>query len=620
MTYFSGLLVPICVSLLLMVYFATIGFVVNHPLNLWVKIKAPAKDVYLAWFFALSSGMLITIAVMFILGIMGLINGYAVFGSLGALFTGSVVFIFRHKALRRDIFSKCLWLKPSFKLEYLALLTLYCYIVFHCIRVPGDWDDTMYHLPLARYYLDHHAIVLDAFARYPLFPQNIELLFILGLMINGVILAQCLANLPLFILCIGLVGAGKSFCHSRLWGYVAVVLLLLCKPVVGTLGYAYIDSGLALFSWGALLALAMWESSHRLASGWLLLSGALVGGAVGSKYFGCVIAVLLGVWIILYSPYLKERRKSNALWRCNWKAVSLYGLAAGLLGSWWYIRNIILSGDPIHPAGGHLFGFFLWDAQDLMLQKQEQATNGVTKSLFYLWPALHKAGISLWILALCSLGFIKKASSSVRLIQYTFGLYFLFWLYATQVNRYIAPIAAAGSFLSVYFLYQLDQLCFSGQSLKKLALLGELKMSRVLSRVILLSIIIFCSSKAINHIRQWNVKLYSLSGYELFDQANHLMSKYGDKIVQIGFENRIYFYQGTAIGDVFGLGRYRNMMSCQKSCQLIPPTKMIALMNRFGSHLLIINTKLFFTFDLAAYQRYFIFLKSTNSGILMTPK
>lgn len=620
MNFFNGMLVPSVASLLLMAYFAAIGCVINHPLNLWAKLREPTKNVYLAWFFALSTGMIITMAIMFILGMIGFVNGYIVFGSLGFLLVCCVLFIYRNQELRREIYQQCLALRPSFKLEYLLVVTIYIYIISHCIRVPGHWDDTMYHLPLARYYLDNHAIVLDQFVRFPLFPQNMELLFTLGLMINNEILAQCLANLPLFILCLGLVGAGKWLCNSTLWGYLAVILLLFCKPITGTLGYAYIDSGLALFSWGALLALAMWENSNRLSSGWLVLSGALAGAAAGSKYFGCVIVILLGLWIILYSPFLKERYKFNGIWRYNWRALLLYGLAAGLFGSWWYIRSIVISGDPIHPAGGNLFGFFLWDAQDLIRQKQEQATQGVAKSLLYLWPVLYKAKITLWLLALCSLAFIKKSPSSLRLIQYTFCSYFIFWFYVTQADRYVAPIAAAGSFLSVYFLYQFDQTFFAAQGLKKLALLGSLKISQFLSWIILLGIIVFCSLKAANHIKQWNTKLYSLSGYELFDEANHFIPKYGDKIIQIGFENRIYFYQGTAIGDWFGPGRYRNMITCQSSCQLIPPTAMIALMKHFNSRLLIINTKAFFTVDLAAYQQYFIFLKVTDSGILMAAK
>ena len=51
-------------------------------------------------------------------------------------------------------------------------------------------------------------------------------------------------------------------------------------------------------------------------------------------------------------------------------------------------------------------------------------------------------------------------------------------------------------------------------------------------------------------------------GYAVLSRANELRSTFGDRLVQVGFENGFYFFRGTLIGDWFGPGRYSQMMIC----------------------------------------------------------
>lgn len=217
---------------------------------------------------------------------------------------------------------------------------------------------------MARSYLESGGIVTVDFLRYPLFPQNMELLFALGLMIGGDIMAQGMATIPFFVSSIGLIGAAKKFIGSQVPGYLSIVALFYTPFISSTLGYAYIDHGLALLCWGATLAVAVWEHVHRRHQGWLLLAGMLAGCAAGTKLFGGVLAAILGLFI---------------LGRCrSWKEPLSYAVSVLLFGAWWYLRSAITSGDPVHPFGGGIFGYYLWNAGDLLFQYQEQATHGVS--------------------------------------------------------------------------------------------------------------------------------------------------------------------------------------------------------------------------------------------------
>jgi hypothetical protein len=92
--------------------------------------------------------------------------------------------------------------------DIISMSAIFLIIVLMAIfRVPGRWDDTMHHLPLARFYVES-GIVLNEYLRFPLVPQDMQMLFALGLMIGGDAAAQAMATIPIFMICLGLIGSG----------------------------------------------------------------------------------------------------------------------------------------------------------------------------------------------------------------------------------------------------------------------------------------------------------------------------------------------------------------------------------------------------------------------------
>src|SRR5690554_2295916 len=158
------------------------------------------------------------------------------------------------------------------QLATLGVIFLLCVAV--SMHPPGHWDDTMYQLPLARHYVEHQAIVLHEYVRFPLFPQNMNLLFALGLMLGDTfspvathadelwrfgapeVFAQLFATLPLFVIALGMWGASLRYMNSGAPGLLAALTLFMIGPVKSTLGFAYVDNGLAMYCWAAALAVA----------------------------------------------------------------------------------------------------------------------------------------------------------------------------------------------------------------------------------------------------------------------------------------------------------------------------------------------------------------------------
>jgi len=603
-------LILVCLILsIFLLHCSVIGSALNRLLKLWESL-AGARDIYLQWFFALSSGIMIDVSVLFLLGMFGYLNTPTILVLASLLMVFALLILFEPKT--GGSFMHTIRAVKSFRVfDIISISGLFIIVVLlSVLRTPGHWDDTMYHLPLARFYLENQAIVLNEFLRFPLVPQNMDLLFALGLLIGGDAAAQGMATIPVFITSLGLIGCGTWLLGSTLPGFLSVLCLFYLSGMRETLGYAYVESGLALFSWGATLAIALWGSVGIRARRALIIAGVLAGGAAGTKILGGVLAVLLGLYLLIV--------------RRDWGAWLTYAITTIAFGSWWYIRSAILSGDPIHPMGGDIFGYFLWNHTDLHYQQQVQGSSGGERNLLSLWAALHPAGAVICALAFLSGIHAIRKNTALRILYATFIMYFMFWVLATGVQRYLSPIFAVASFLSIYLIYEIVLSRLPGILMPRSVSLGNPQLPAALSLLLLIPAGAYLYTKVQYTVTKRSEMLQQRVGYALFEQANKLRPLFGPKLLQVGFENDIYFFDGIVIGDWFGLGRYSSMMTCSvdfahssDSCQVIPPLNLIDIMKRFDSRMLAVNTKRV-TIDIAEYEKYFDLSRESEDGVLLT--
>jgi hypothetical protein len=559
---------------------------------------------FICLFFDICIGMAVLTFVLFLLGLFSLLSLTACTLTLALLFLGAVVYLRRESGVLGGVLGVSR-LSGFNSAHFLVFFCLFVFVVLVAVQPPGHWDDTSYHLPYARHYVENHALAVNSFLRFPLFPHNGNLLFSLGLLYGTDTDAQVLATLPLFVMSLGLFGACQLFIRSTSAAYLAVGVFLSLGPIHDTLGYAYIDNLLALFAWAATLALAIWLRKPSDSTAWLMVCGVLMGTAAGTKLFGAVLAVLVGAYLLI------AIRK--------WRVVLVYAGLTLFFGVGWYVRSVYISGDPVHPAGGNYFGHYLWNAADLLSQQQEQSTHGAVKNPFSIFSALQVAGLSILIPALGVVAQTAGRRRPVFFLYLIFVLYLLFWLLSAQVARYVAPVFALGSFLSVFFIYQAGL----GHSLRRLEKRAG---NRVLRSVAVLGVLacvvsvgIFATKTVSEKLSHWDASLAARSGYKVMGAANALRPLYGDKLLQLGFENAIYFFKGTVIGDWFGPGRYANMLRCAERCALAPPEQVVALMKGFNAQMLAVNAKRF-QFEPQHYLDLFEIKFQTNDEFLLVLK
>src|SRR5690606_3072318 len=243
-------------------------------------LRVKLKDRELDGFFAICLGMLLNMATLFLLGIAGRFEGKSIAVAALALLVSSLYLLRRTDGASPLSSTDGLFAATKRRLplrgntekmfDVATLAVFFLLAVSVSMHPPGHWDDTMYQLPLARSYVEHQAIVLNEYLRFPLFPQNFNLLFGLGMLlgdalqpwlplageaatagVEGVkgsgplwqfgaseIFAQTFATLPLFVMVLGFWAASRHYLGSGVPGLLSGLLLFAIGPVKSTLGFA----------------------------------------------------------------------------------------------------------------------------------------------------------------------------------------------------------------------------------------------------------------------------------------------------------------------------------------------------------------------------------------------
>lgn len=471
-------------------------------------------------------------------------------------------------------------------------------------RFPGHWDDTAYHLPLARAIVEHHGLVANEWLRFPYFPAYAQLLFAAGLLLDPS-LAQWLATWPVVVTLLGLMGAGRWLLGHAAWGVLAWLIYVYTPLVESILGFAYLDMLLALYATAAGLAAAVWVQAdggkdHR----WLLLVGLCAGIASGIKLQGLVVAAAVGMGVLVFSGAPRQGVR-NLAW---------YGFTCLAVCVFWYGRSYWATGDPIHPAGGSVFGYYLWTPQDLQAQVAEQAVHGVPKRWANFLEGLRKVDAIFLCAALVIPVFAWGRRRPWLLIWLVVVLLVLFWFWVSQVSRYLMPTLPLGALLVLALV-------------RYLLVWGAAKLPAVRGAGALLAVA--ASALMVIHVgmtggKQWQqptvqAQRAARSDVILLERAQALQARLGSRVLNFGYENAFFFYSGQLVGDWFGPASFFKASDCNNVCRLRSAKDVVDLMNSFGIRMVLIHAERF-PFDKDEFSEHLDLIATHGSGYLYALK
>lgn len=235
----------------------------------------------------------------------------------------------------------------------------------------ADWDGLSYHLAVPKIYLAHHAIHYIPFTSHSNFPFLTEMLYTVGLAFGS----AGVAKLFHFWMYIGTAAAILSLCKRHLTALAgkAGSLIFMSAPVVfSEAGLAYADITMGFYILLATYALLNWEQTRS--RGWIAACALLCGFALGTKILVVIPIAVFCAWILIV-----EGRECG--WRKGFSLACILGISSLVIGSPWYIKAWIYTGNPVYPFMYGIFGGKLWTAQLAADYVKEQTSFGMGKSI-----------------------------------------------------------------------------------------------------------------------------------------------------------------------------------------------------------------------------------------------
>ncbi len=336
-------------------------FVVNTGAAAWLATRwsrrllpdAGGTERVLSAFVLFAS---LTQGILMLVGLVGALTVLPVTGLLGALVLLPLVFG-RHRAAHQtpsDARTASRWPLPA-----LAVAGIACgwsaWTVLGSGTVFG-FDDLTYHAVSPAWWLQAEALVLAPFNYQAYYPMNAELAALWFMLAHRI---DAHANLAMLVW-LGILVAAWAV-HARRLGQMplftaAAMACFLFSPEIqerlpyftsGDLAMAGLISAMLAFTW------VPGENGRAVARAFL--SGLAGGLAVGMKPTAAPHVIIAGIaWVV--------RRRSGG--STVLARVSAFSLGVVLMGSFWYFRNLVLTGNPLFPAEmGPFEGPFSREAQ-----------------------------------------------------------------------------------------------------------------------------------------------------------------------------------------------------------------------------------------------------------------
>jgi len=238
--------------------------------------------------------------------------------------------------------------------------------LLEALAPPLKWDSLVYHLELPRQYIRLGRIGFVEGNLFVGFPQIGEMNFTWAMALRGGAAAATLGWVNGVIALLGVAGFARRLIGGR-GGLMAMAGLLAGASLWQGLSWAYVDHWVVLFGLAMFSGLDLYARSRRV--GWLIASGVCLGFAVGTKYSSGVLLplgalVLLGAWLqgrrSAWQSAQSERTGDRVgrgqappgvLTKIYEPAYDIgrFVLIAGLVCLPWFVKNTLLTGNPIHP-------------------------------------------------------------------------------------------------------------------------------------------------------------------------------------------------------------------------------------------------------------------------------
>ncbi|MDD5132551.1 MAG: glycosyltransferase family 39 protein [bacterium] len=351
------------------------------------------------------------------------------------------------------------WPRSFLTLGCLMLMVIVLLINVVCALAPEiHYDALVYQIALPGFYKMHGRIIDVPFNFNSYFPQNMNMLYLLTLLVSNGNVAKLLhLFLGLGSLLAIYVFSRKHF--SRNASITATAGFYLVPQVAIQSWSALNELGITFYALLNIVCLDNWLGDKDHSGQYLYLAAIFSGFALGMKYMSVIITVISLCLIFYHYGYLERR------WKKAFYEIGKFTVIVLVMISPWLVRNFNLTGSPAAPfaapAGKNAPGYdfrkdvFLKDcAHPQSFSVQELLItpwlNTLGKStLDNLAGPLFTFFVPLFIMLLIR----AKMDRKLKLLFFYFLVYYIMWRSQTSVWRYFLPAMAVFCVIAGYLLY-----------------------------------------------------------------------------------------------------------------------------------------------------------------------
>lgn len=311
---------------------------------------------------------------------------------------------------------------------------------------PISKDALIYHLVGPKIFIQGHGIGFISGNFYTNFPFTTEMLFTMGMLLKGAILAK-LIHFSFGLLTVVAIFHWTAAKSSVSTGLLSAALYYTLPLVAKLSGWAYIDLSLAFFVLVMTTAFLDWKESQH--GGLVALAGIFGGLAMGIKYSGMVMVLIIVLGAVLFLRKRDIPRDSQM----GTTAIKVLIIAI-VVAAPWYLKNWMFTGNPVYPFLYSLFGGREWSQEMARMYTLflsfVGSEPGILNYLKLPWDVCFVGGGGrpnfdgyigpIFLLVPVLSMAIRPKLVEIRLMLFFSAVYFVLWGMLVQQLRFLVPI------------------------------------------------------------------------------------------------------------------------------------------------------------------------------------
>ncbi|MBA7473004.1 hypothetical protein ES707_08336 [subsurface metagenome] len=438
-------------------------------------LRIEGESILEGTIFALGLGFGFLSLMIFALGILQLYYTWVVYSVLGILSVFSFFEVKKVKLQKPQLSSS----KPRFTIFamfFWGILGVAAVINLVGSLIPESfYDSLVFHLAVPSLYKINHGIKYIETIFMSHFPQNMQMLYTLSLLLGTDILAKLIHWIMGIFVVLLVYTFGRKYFNYRA-GLLAAAIFYTIPIVAMQSRVTGIDLYLTFFELLAIFALVNWfaingrnEKPKPAKDSWLIMAGIFSGLAMGVKYTAMYSFLLFAISVFLVTTIVhKEKIKMS------FKKTFLFCAVAIALFSPWLIKNTIYTNNPINPFLSSIFNtknlyfgseYIPLDTKFLTKAAKKWSrfpTGNIKEWLIFPWTLTKKGNDSnsfvgpIFLYLLPLLFFLRK-ESLIKFLIFLGSAWFLSWsLIASRNLRYfISGLTLFGIMIS-YLLIKVE--------------------------------------------------------------------------------------------------------------------------------------------------------------------